>query len=113
MMKKQCPQENSQKSKTSECAQGLRKGGGSWKHRIRTDDHQGYKCKALTKAGSCPRCQGLMVHTYFMDSLDLRCLWGSGWRCINCGVIVDSVIIRNQEYSPPNKRSSRLHRLPK
>ena len=42
----------------------------------------------------CPRCDGLMVHEKFEDLGGL----GScdheyaGWRCINCGAIVDPVI---------------------
>jgi hypothetical protein len=42
----------------------------------------------------CARCNGLMVREKFED------LWGlgsgdheyAGWRCINCGAIVDPVI---------------------
>ena len=43
---------------------------------------------------TCPRCDGLMVQEKFED---LDGLWSSdhefsGWRCLNCGAIVDSVI---------------------
>jgi rubrerythrin len=42
----------------------------------------------------CARCDGLMVREQFED---LRALGSSdheyaGWRCINCGAIVDAVI---------------------
>ena len=42
----------------------------------------------------CPRCSGLMVREKFED---LRGLGSgdyeyTGWRCINCGAIVDPVI---------------------
>ena len=42
----------------------------------------------------CLRCDGLMVHEKFED---LDGLWSgdhefTGWRCLNCGVIVDPVI---------------------
>ena len=42
----------------------------------------------------CLRCNGLMVCEKFED---LGGLWSSdheyaGWRCLNCGAIVDSVI---------------------
>ena len=42
----------------------------------------------------CPRCVGLMVQEKFED---LDGLWSSdheftGWRCLNCGAIVDPVI---------------------
>lgn len=47
----------------------------------------------------CPRCQGSMVHDRFMDLLDdtgqLHC---DGWRCVNCGAIVDSAILRNRSH---------------
>ena len=43
---------------------------------------------------TCLRCDGLMVHEKFED---LDGLWSSdheftGWRCLNCGAIVDPVI---------------------
>ena len=43
---------------------------------------------------TCLRCEGLMVHEKFED---LDGLWSSdheftGWRCFNCGAIVDPVI---------------------
>jgi len=43
---------------------------------------------------TCLRCEGLMVHEKFED---LDGLWSSdheftGWRCLNCGAIVDPVI---------------------
>ena len=46
----------------------------------------------------CARCDGLMVHETFEDLIGL----GSGdheyagWRCINCGAIVDPVIPAHQ-----------------
>ena len=43
---------------------------------------------------TCLRCEGLMVHETFED---LDGLWSSdhefiGWRCLNCGAMVDPVI---------------------
>jgi hypothetical protein len=46
----------------------------------------------------CQRCQGCMISDHFMDFLN-----GSGeldfkgWRCLNCGDITDSVIVRHQQ----------------
>ena len=47
---------------------------------------------------TCLHCDGLMVHEKFED---LDGLWSSdheftGWRCLNCGAIVDSVIAANK-----------------
>ncbi len=113
MMETHRLQQNSQKLTTRECTQGRRKGGRSRKHQTRTDDHQSSEYTDLTNTDTCPRCRGLLVQAYFMDACDLSRLWVSGWRCINCGTIIDSVIIRNQEYSHPNTRASRHPRLPK
>ena len=42
----------------------------------------------------CPRCGGLMVREKFEDlgALGARNYEYAGWRCINCGAIVDPVI---------------------
>ena len=41
----------------------------------------------------CPRCDGLMVHEKFEDfRLGSDDHEYAGWRCINCGEIVDPVI---------------------
>lgn len=45
----------------------------------------------------CARCRGLMVWDHFYDLLDdsghLRI---SGRRCVNCGNILDSLILQNK-----------------
>jgi hypothetical protein len=47
---------------------------------------------------SCPRCQGLMVPDQFFDLINDEGCWNfQGWRCLCCGNILDSVIIRNQQ----------------
>ena len=43
---------------------------------------------------TCLRCEGLMVREKFED---LEGLWSSdyeftGWRCLNCGTIIDTLI---------------------
>lgn len=49
----------------------------------------------------CHRCSGLMVHEEFGDFA-----FGSGgyepvgWRCVNCGAIVDPLIAVHQRRSP-------------
>jgi hypothetical protein len=49
---------------------------------------------------TCHRCDGLMNHERFYDlgdySGDFEC---EGWRCINCGAIVDPVIAARGQVS--------------
>jgi uncharacterized Zn finger protein len=40
----------------------------------------------------CPRCNGAMVYERFQDMLDMF----YAWRCLNCGEIMDSVVVRNR-----------------
>ena len=56
---------------------------------------------------TCTRCQGLLVNVRFMDMLEIDSLWGSGWRCVNCGSIVDSVIQANRRLAHPPQISRR------
>ena len=46
----------------------------------------------------CLRCDGLMVSERFDEpgGLESRGHEDSGWRCINCGAIVDAVIAANR-----------------
>jgi hypothetical protein len=51
---------------------------------------------------TCLRCKGLMVCEKFED---LGGLWSSdheftGWRCLNCGAIVDPVIAVQRHLTP-------------
>jgi transposase len=39
----------------------------------------------------CPRCGGLMVHEWGTDSME-----NAGQRCVQCGELVDSVILENR-----------------
>ncbi len=44
----------------------------------------------------CQRCHGYMVRDHFMDILNVSGeLDFKGWRCLNCGDIVDPVIVRH------------------
>ena len=44
---------------------------------------------------TCLRCNGFTVHEQFTDHFDMSCF--DGWRCVNCGSILDPVIIANRE----------------
>jgi hypothetical protein len=39
----------------------------------------------------CPRCDGLMVHEWGTDPME-----NAGQRCVQCGELVDSVILENR-----------------
>ena len=41
----------------------------------------------------CHRCHGLMVVDHFIDIQDgVEHQWLCGWRCVNCGVVVEPEI---------------------
>lgn len=40
----------------------------------------------------CPRCHGRMIYDHFFS----RCENYQAWRCINCGQILDGMIIQNR-----------------
>lgn len=42
----------------------------------------------------CKRCGGMMVYEKFYDYNENDCFWG--WRCVNCGEVIDEVIIENR-----------------
>jgi len=45
----------------------------------------------------CMRCQGLMVEDHFIDLYWTGGLmWMKGWRCMNCGHVVDPLIEANR-----------------
>jgi hypothetical protein len=43
----------------------------------------------------CPKCQGLMVQERVTDGLTYL----SEWRCLNCGFILDPVIVQHRTQS--------------
>ena len=54
---------------------------------------------------TCSRCQGFMVEDHVLDFEDpFRLIWATGWRCVNCGRIHDSVVEQNR-LAPEEKAS--------
>jgi hypothetical protein len=45
---------------------------------------------------NCPRCDGLAVSEYSSDLQAVSPSCFHGWRCVNCGMISDDVIRKNQ-----------------
>ena len=45
----------------------------------------------VRSADRCPRCGGLMVHEWGTDPME-----NAGQRCVQCGELVDSVILENR-----------------
>ena len=44
----------------------------------------------------CMRCEGLMVEDHFIDlHWTGGLMWMKGWRCMNCGHVVDPLIEAN------------------
>ncbi len=49
----------------------------------------------------CRRCQGLMIKDHFLDfEGTYGQMWTTGWRCVNCGQVYDSVIEQNRPARP-------------
>jgi hypothetical protein len=46
---------------------------------------------------NCGRCQGLMISDRFVDLEETGHLWMTGWRCMNCGHVVDHVTQHNRK----------------
>jgi ribosomal protein S27AE len=56
---------------------------------------------AVQHEWTCPRCGGLMVNDSYMDLLNnLGESKFSAKRCVQCGEVVDSVILRNRGARP-------------
>jgi hypothetical protein len=46
---------------------------------------------------TCMRCQGCMAKNHFIDLLEsAESVWMTGWRCLNCGNVLDPVMERNR-----------------
>jgi len=61
----------------------------------------------------CQRCHGLMVRDACVDLRDdTGHLMIQGWRCVNCGEIIDPVVLTNRidELSLPDQRKTRDRR---
>lgn len=66
----------------------------------------------------CQRCQGCMVVDFFLDVLNVSGEMAfNGWRCLNCGEIIDPVIAHHRhtaihDVARPKRRWSGLrHRV--
>lgn len=45
----------------------------------------------------CSKCYGQMAREQFVGKIYAGSMWSyDGWRCIQCGAIVDEVILANQ-----------------
>jgi len=46
---------------------------------------------------TCTRCQGYMAKDHFLDLMESsEDMWLAGWRCLNCGHVLDPVMERNR-----------------
>ena len=46
---------------------------------------------------TCTRCQGCMTKDHFIDLMESsESMWMAGWRCLNCGNVLDPVTERNR-----------------
>jgi hypothetical protein len=46
---------------------------------------------------TCTRCQGCMTKDHFIDLMESsESMWMVGWRCLNCGNVLDPVMERNR-----------------
>ena len=46
---------------------------------------------------TCTRCQGCMAKDQFLDLMEsAEDMWLAGWRCLNCGHVLDPVMERNR-----------------
>lgn len=49
----------------------------------------------------CQRCKGLMIPDHFVDFRDdTGRLMFKGWRCVNCGEVIDSVVLTHRSEAP-------------
>jgi hypothetical protein len=57
----------------------------------------------------CPRCHNLMVEETFVDlQVSPSVSSFTGWRCVICGEILDSIILQNRTRHPePQHRRGR------
>lgn len=63
---------------------------------------------------NCARCEGLMLQEVFADLRDdTGRLMFEGWRCINCGEVVDPVVLEHRAARPdsPYRGKTRDRRM--
>lgn len=67
--------------------------------KIRAEQHKSHMViSTITHGSTCIRCGGLMVTDFYMDLL--FCIGETEFaaqRCVQCGEIVDPVILRNRQ----------------
>lgn len=52
----------------------------------------------------CIRCKGLMVFEEFFSGGENSLPWSyKGWRCLDCGEIIDPLILLNREKTLPEE----------
>ncbi len=50
---------------------------------------------------TCERCRGCMLRELFVDlSDDTGQLVFDGWRCVNCGEVIDEVVLQHRREHP-------------
>lgn len=75
--------------------------------RSEIESRSGQTCSPAFRYGTCVRCGGLMVSEFCMDllnsagELEIEML-----RCVQCGVLVDPVILRNRMRQQGANRST-------
>ncbi|MCI0426632.1 MAG: hypothetical protein L0Z46_01285 [Nitrospiraceae bacterium] len=58
---------------------------------------------------TCTRCQGCMAKDYFMDLMEsAESMWLAGWRCLNCGNVLDPVVEKNHRGQEMSAAVSRV-----
>lgn len=55
----------------------------------------------------CRKCRGLMVQEWWADFFEEA----RAWRCVNCGAVLDHMILRNQGSVVALKKEARGPRL--
>ena len=46
---------------------------------------------------TCTRCHGCMAKDHFIDLMEsAEGMWMAGWRCLNCGNVLDPVMEQNR-----------------
>ena len=69
--------------------------------------------KGMVIKMKCPKCDGLMFFEKFLDMGESSHYFFYGWRCITCGSIVDSTIMKNRVSPVAVLKGNRRRRLKK
>ena len=60
---------------------------------------------------TCQRCSGRMVPHALQDWEDTY-MKIPAWRCVNCGEVVDALILRHREAGVPSRKKTPIHHSP-